>query len=646
MRALYNKGEANFPRLSTDKFFIDYENTYEFNEITHDTMKFVENTQLLDAETWALFVRQYVNNADGKGGWRGEYWGKMMRGACFVYSYTKNKALMDTLKKAVCDLLDTQDEKGRITTYTLENEFTSWDIWNRKYVLLGMQYFLEINTDKTLEERIVSSMCRQVDYLMSKLGKEEDGLLPITHASQNWYGLNSSSLLEPIVRLYNITANERYLDFANYIADEGGCFTENVFRLAEQKKLRLYQYPTTKAYEMTSCFEGLLELYRVTKVEWYKTAILNFADLILEDDFTVIGSAGCTHELFDHSTVRQANTDNCHIMQETCVTVTLMKFFLQLHLLTGDSKYIDAFEISYYNAYLGAINTEMEIGAHPFPEGVIPKAMPFDSYSPLTADVRGKIIGGFRVMEGDKFYGCCVCIGSAGIGSVAKASLLSFNEGFVQNLYLNGEIRALSPNGKPVKITTKTAYPADGKISICVENPQMDEFTLKLRHPAWCESATFSADGKPVLAKGGYADVKIEAEAVSIEINLDMPTKVIKPIPYGNQVLMTKTVWGGATNVTVPVYDEEDAAAKNNVALMRGPLMLAQDSRFGYDLSSPAHFLDKNGYVEVKKTSSDFKTLVCFDVKTENGYMKLCDYQSAGKLYSKNNKAAVWIKNK
>ena len=642
MRELYKSGQANYPRLATDKFFIDYENDFAFNGITHETMKFVEENQLLDSDAWALFVRQYANKGDKEGGWRGEYWGKMMRGACFVYSYTKNAALMDTLKKAVCDLLETQDEMGRIATYTVENEFTSWDVWNRKYVLLGMQSFLEINTDKALEEKIVASMCGQVDYIMTKIGKEENGLLPITSASRNWYGLNSSSLLEPIVRLYNITKNEKYLDFANYIVSEGGCFAEDVFRLAEQKKLRLYQYPTTKAYEMTSCFEGLLELYRITGIEWYKTAILNFADLILEDDFTVIGSAGCTHELFDHSTVRQANTNNCHIMQETCVTVTLMKFFLQLHLLTGDSKYIDAFEISYYNAYLGAVNTEMEIGAHPFPEGVIPKAMPFDSYSPLTADVRGKIIGGFRVMEGDKFYGCCVCIGSAGIGSVHKASLLAYDKGLVQNLYIDGVVDTHSPSGAPVKITTKTAYPACGSISITVEST--DEFTLKLRVPAWCDNASFTVGENTFKASAGYVDVPIK-NTEKIDVSLDMPIRVIKPIPYASQVLMTKTVWGG-NSITVPVYDEESPDAKNNVALMRGPLMLAQDSRFGYDLSQPANITEENGCATAKEASADFKTLLTLDVKTSGGYIRLCDYQSAGKLYSKNNKAAVWIKNK
>ena len=95
MKALYKQGEANFPRLSTDKFFINYENTFNFDEITDKTMKFTEDYQLLKTDLWIDFVEQFSDQIDGTNqGWRGEYWGKMMRGGCFVYSYTKNQKLL------------------------------------------------------------------------------------------------------------------------------------------------------------------------------------------------------------------------------------------------------------------------------------------------------------------------------------------------------------------------------------------------------------------------------------------------------------------------------------------------------------------------------------------------------------------------
>ena len=649
---LYKENTANFPRLKTDKFFIDYKNDFKFNEITDKAMKFTEDSQLLKTDLWYNFAEQFSEQTDGDDdGWRGEYWGKMMRGGCFVYSYTKNAKLLEALTNTVRHILTKQDERGRISTYAVSKEFRAWDIWSRKYVLLGMQYFLEINEDKELEKEVITSMCRQVDYLISKIGRLNEGKLPITRATKHWYGLNSSSLLEPIVRLYNITGEKKYLEFAQYIANEGASWAENIFQLALNKKLKLHQYPVTKAYEMTSCFEGLLELYRVTGEEWYKTAILNYADLILEDEFTVIGSAGCTHELFDHSTVRQANTTNHYIMQETCVTVTRMKFFMQLNLLTADPKYIDAYETAYYNGFLGSVNFEQRIAEYrdlskacERNPAIIQVALPFTSYSPLTEGTRGGNIGGLRIMKNNTYYGCCVCIAGAGIGSVHKTAFMTSENGFAINLYLAGNIQTYTANGSKVEFNIETNYPAENHVKVTVKNPEKQEFELKLRNPSFSADTKIIKNGKEIDVISGYNTVLCKEETEIIELAFDMPLTVIKPIPYGSQVLMNKVIWGD-NSITVPTYDEEDPKAKNNIALQKGPLMFAQDSRFGYDMSVAAKIVNENGIVAYEKDIADFDTISTIKVKTQDGYMKLCDYASAGKILDEENKAAVWIKN-
>lgn len=331
---VYKKFTANFPRNTTDIFF-DVTQNKRFNGCLDKNLKFVADMQLYDAKMWALFVEQFRISPDiADAGWRGEFWGKMMRGACFVYSYSKDKTLYNTLKETVNDMINVQDDLGRISTYTVEKEFDGWDLWGRKYVLLGMQYFIEICDDNDLCRKIINCMKKQADYLIKHIGYQSEGKLLITRLTRHWRGLNSSSILEPIVRLYSLTSEEKYLDFAEYIVDCGGTDVENVFELAYENNLHPYQYPVTKAYEMISCFIGLLEYYRIRKNEKHLTAIVNFANRVLEDDFTVIGSAGCTHELFDHSTVRQANPDRGDPRaQETCVTVTLMQFFINLILL-------------------------------------------------------------------------------------------------------------------------------------------------------------------------------------------------------------------------------------------------------------------------------------------------------------------------
>ncbi len=648
MRPLYKQNTANYPRIKTDKFFADYGNEYKYTGHLDEAIKYIEDFQLLRDDLWVRFVQQFREDADHEGGWRGEYWGKMMRGACFTYSYTKNPELYKMLTKTVCEMMDSRDENGRISSYGIDHEFEAWDLWARKYVILGMEYFLEICEDSELCAKITECLCGQVDYIMNKIGDGE-GKTQITKVTRHWRGLNSSSLLEPIVRLYNITKEQKYLDFAEHIVNSGGTDVVNIFDLAYNNKLYPYQYPVTKAYEMTSCFEGLLEYYRVVGNEKYKTAVINFADKVLESDFTIIGCCGCTHELFDHSTVRQANTTNGIIMQETCVTVTLMKFFYQLTLLTGDPKYSDAFEISMYNAYLGSINTDKVI--EPTIKAEYPdlelEPLPFDSYSPLTAGTRGNGIGGFKVMSDNHYYGCCACIGSAGSGLIPKMTLLTTQNGIVVNMFIDGDIKTKTPLGKNLLIKTTTKYPVCGKVHIELDTEATEVFEILVRNPYWSEITKVSVNGESVEANEGY--IRLDREWRSsdcIDIELDMRTKALKPIPYGSQVLMNEVIWGA--NYTIPTYDEEDPIAKNHLALQRGPIVLAQENRLGYSVDEPSDIAtDADGYVNVTFPERDiapYKHIleVCVPLK-DGSMMHVTDYASAGKLWTEESKMAAWM---
>lgn len=645
-KEFYQQKTANFPRLKTDVLFADYKNLYKYNGFVDNAFSFALDKQLMRVDLWARFAEQFRSDSDYDAGWRCEYWGKMMRGACFVYSYTQNPELYKILSDTVEDIITAQDEKGRISSYGTNHEFDGWDMWGRKYVLLGMQYFLEICSDETLIQKIITSMCRQVDYIINKVG-EEDGKKPITKCTRHWRGLNSSSVLEPVVRLYSLTGDEKYFDFAKYIVDCGATDVENIFKLAYDDNMYPYQYPVTKAYEMMSCFEGLLEFYRITGEQWYKTAIINFADKILESDFTVIGTSGCTHELFDHSSVRQSNTTNGAIQQETCVTVTLMKFMYQLTLLTGDTKYVDAFEKSFYNAYLGSLNTEnviepMIIRDHP--EWAI-EPLPFDSYSPLTSGTRGNGIGGLKVMSDNHYYGCCACIGSAGIGLVPKMQLMSKDDGFAVNLYINGSVKCYSPKGQQVVFGFNTEYPKSGKVEIEIGIDVPENFEILIRNPHWSKNTVVFVNNEPVEAVDGYISItKQWADKDKINIVFDMRTQVIYPKSYGSQILMNKVVWGA--NIVVPTFDKEDPIAKNHVALQRGPLMLAQDSRLGYSVDDAVTMDLKDGYidVEISDDTVGFDTMINAKVPLADGtYMTVVDYSSAGKLWTEQSKMAVWM---
>ena len=114
----------------------------KYTGLADKTAAFLTKEQLTDVSLWKKFVQQFRDQLDGTNeGWRGEYWGKMMRGASLCYYYSKDEKLYAVLENTVKDLLETQDQLGRISAYSVESEFCGWDMWARKYILLGNIYF-------------------------------------------------------------------------------------------------------------------------------------------------------------------------------------------------------------------------------------------------------------------------------------------------------------------------------------------------------------------------------------------------------------------------------------------------------------------------------------------------------------------------
>jgi len=499
-------------------------------------------------------------------------------------------------------------------------EFRGWDIWGRKYVLLGFQYFLEICRDDELADAVVAAMCRHADYLLMKIGNGEIGKLPITMTSATWDGLNSSSILEPFVRLYNLTGEQRYLDFAKKIIDAGGTRTFNIFEAALEDRLYPYEYPVTKAYEMISNFEGIIEYYRVTGEEKYKTMAVNFARRVIDSDITVIGSAGTTHELFDHSIVRQFDPKFNGIMQETCVTVTWMKYCWQLLCLTGDPLYADQIERSVYNALLGAINVNGNTSKK--------QVFHFDSYSPLLNGCRGRAVGGYKdIIPGEYYWGCCVAIGAAGTGLIAMTANMNTRNGAVMNLYLPGESRTTLPDGTGLTLATETDYPEDGRVTVSVTPDKACEFTLSLRIPAWSKCTALTVNGEAIeTVPGTYAEIhRTWKPGDTVVLDLDMRIAIIRAAEID------------------PDADEESIC---HAALQRGPVMLARDSQFGENVREAVVLADEDGYACGEPTEAPFPVRQAYRIRTADGFISAADYPSCGQNWDPEMPVSVWVTTK
>ncbi len=594
----------------------------KFGGMLERSFRFIERNQISDVDLWKKFVEQFRIRIDSKDFlWRCEYWGKMMRGACMVVSYTKDDGFYRILEYSVRDMLTTQDELGRMSTYTVETEFDSWDLWGRKYVMLGMQYFLEICRDEKLTDEIVKALCRHADYIVAHIGEGESKKI-ITKATRHWKGLNSCSILEPMMRLYRITGDKKYLEFGEYIISTGFIDNGDLIELAYANEVAPHEYPVVKAYEMMSCFEGLLHYYRLTGNEKHKIALLNLGQRIMESELSIIGCSGCTHELFDHTAVKQTQTDYKGIVQETCVTVTWMRFAEGLLELTGEVAFADAIEQSFYNSYLGSFNTD-RVPFSDYPrQPDVPQVLPFDSYSPLTADRRGRKVGGYNVFPDGSFYGCCACIAAAGSGIMPRFALLESKKGLTLNFYEQSILNAKTPAGQSVSLKVDTAYPVDGKIALTLTLQEPESFALSLRVPAWCGNATLSVNGEKTSVSSGYQSLERKWQGGDT-VTLDLSMPVVRVLPPQNAV-----------------------NASEFVAYRRGPIVLAADAR----LVDPYGVIDiacnEEGIADSRLTYCPEipEAELCVELTKNNGEkVRLINYSSAGKTWTKDSACAAWL---
>ena len=583
----------------------------KFSGPAEEYVRFIIDEQLTDKELWKKFTRVFETREDAAdNGWRGEYFGKMMRGAALTYRYSPNEELYQVLESAVRALLSAADEEGRIATYPIDREFRGWDLWVRKYVLVGCLYFYDICKSDELKEKILSALVRHADYLLDKIG---EGKTEITDTSDMYGAINSSSILEPIVELYNKTGFDRYLAFAGYLVSRGGCKNGSVLEAVKNGTLP-HEFPTTKAYETISYMEGVLAYAVATGKKDYADLAESFWDRVRENEITVIGSAGCRNEHFDHAVRTQTKKyPNKYIMQETCVTVTWMRFSERLLRLTGKAKFADAIEVSALNALYGSVNLagnkQYCKEEKRFLEGV-----PFDSYAPLVSQRRGVGIGGFKRFSEGGYYGCCACIGAAGVALYPLSSAMKTEEGVMILFYNEGTVEYRSEKGEKVSFELSGDL-ALGEIKLVCHVAKPTEFALGLRIPSWSVLPSVRAFGENYMPEAGFFSLRrVWEEGAEVRLSLN------------------------------PSLVQEENGGK--VAFRYGPFTLARDQ--GKECPFAPHKLRlAESALEYEKEVLRGKERVRLKIRAGKGFVLLTDYASCGKNWTKRrSRVTVWQEKK
>lgn len=561
----------------------------------------------------------FLEKTERHGWWQTEFWGKYMHSAVPYSFYAKSEKLKEQIKHGVERMLSSQESNGYIGNYPDELRCgEGWDVWGMKYTMLGLLHYY----DATNEANVLDA-CRKVcDYVIDEIGPNGKRGRELWETG-NWSGYASSSILEPVMWLYNRTQDHKYLDFATFLV-KGMTEKESGPRLLdlalkgisvadrngygnvpETDGAYVMKHNRWKAYEMMSCYQGMIEYYQVTGRKDLLDAAIATGNQIIADEINLAGGCACSEAWF-HGAKKQHLT---YVrLQETCVTTTWMRFCEKLLDITGDPKWADQIERTFYNAYLGAMKAD------------------------------GSEFAGYTPLSGNRWHGqnhcymhtdCCTANGPRGFLCFLRKLFETKNDAAYFNFYTSALVKG-EINDKKVAFDMYSLYPREDSGRIVSHTEGLGAFPVKLRVPGWCESACFWLNGKKLDdAKGGtYFEINHEWTLGDvIEFKFDMP-------------------------VVAHMLD-------SFVAFTRGPVLLARDSRLdGGDMMEPYREGSVNegakmSYSAVRTPSDaiwmEFAATMPIGVHHANpegvnpSVVFFCDYASAGNTWERDNYYRTWF---
>jgi DUF1680 family protein len=464
----------------------------------------------------------------GRQTWDGEHVGKWLHAATLAWANTGDPALREKLDYTAAELVKCQLPDGYLGTYEESSRWTQWDVWAHKYNLIGLVTYMRYTGNMA-----PLPTCRRMADLLCTTFGDEPGKRDIILAGQHM-GMAPTSVLEPMVLLYRLTGEPRYLDFCKYIlrAWEHPNGPHIVSTLLTEE--RVNKVGNGKAYEMLSCLNGALEYYRTTGDRQLFDACLNAWQDIVDHRLYLTGAASYREFFRD-----DFDLPNINNVGETCVTVTWLQFNAQLLRLTGEARFAEQLERVVLNQLFGAQCPD------------------------------GSAWGYYVQMQGKKPYSatldghCCLSSGPRGISLIPTFAVTTDADGVVVNLYDEGVANLQLRDGAAVNVTTATKYPGDDRIRITLAPNVKKSFALKLRIPAWCDSPELRMNDKPVKAErgpDGYVALRQEwKKGDYVQLRLKLEPRVV-------------------------VGDHKN---EGRIAVLYGPLVLAADEALLGDKECP-----------------------------------------------------------
>jgi uncharacterized protein len=283
--------------------------------------------------------------------------------------------------------------------------------------------------------------------------------------------------IEPaLVRLYRVTGEPRYLEFADAVAgmSKVGPLMADVHAGGGGRH----------AVRLCYLLTGLAELYLTTGQERHRAHLEPLWDEIVAKRMYVTGGIGYNEWVPAEPFDLPQNLDHhrSRDIAETCASVALMMFSWRMHAITGEARYFDAIETILYNHYLGAVSTD-HLGIF--------------YYNPLrrVGDMTGRTDHGSppdRRLRLPEIHSVACCLPNswrffAQLPEYVFSTSSESAETVLVNLYTDATVAHRFADGTPLGIEMRTDYPHEGTVRLRVEPERAVRFTLALRVPGWCE---------------------------------------------------------------------------------------------------------------------------------------------------------------
>lgn len=425
-----------------------------------------------NGELFTMFSKEVRDNHH-KMDWYGEHGGKWLYATALAARQSNDPVLKQQLLKMADYLVSMQEDDGYLGSYSakirLSSETTphvrSWDVWNLSYMTLGL---LQTNTYFPKDSYL--SAAKKLGELFINMFL--DGKNDITYYGTR-YGISATIVLDPVVELYKVTGDKRYLELAEVIIGKMEA-RENVKLVSVAKAGGdMETVGDGKAYQLLWNLTALVKLYEVTANPDYLQAATKAWSNVHDYHLTLAGGpwggVGKHYECFNRKSFWSP-----YGFVETCSTMSWIQLNKELLRITGQAQYAQEIEKSSYNALLAAR----------YPNG---KDWAYHIFSN----------GSTHIAHTND---CCPSSGMLALEEISAMVFSRKQQGIACNLYTNSQSEFQIGKANTVTINQKTNYPMDGRITLTLTTPRKEAFPLFIRIPDWSTTVNIRVNGKAIDA--------------------------------------------------------------------------------------------------------------------------------------------------